>query len=189
MHHLLERREMLKTRFIHHMRTAHDFEQFPLFRRKTEPFARADRPNSSVFLSSFESVDHIPIKFRRGDLLQVVAKMLMSPMPLFEEGSLRNLRGDPESNLEPNHLQPSSGSANGAKPNEPRKQDHKSDTPSQILSHFYTATQAKPRKVPETKQRVLFLFLLVDVSPPLGCKIHNEQIDIGHVKNFGNKFK
>ena len=40
-----------------------------------------------------------------------------------------------------------------------KKQDHKSDTPSQILSHFYTATQAKPRKVPETKQRVCLVLV------------------------------
>ena len=37
-----------------------------------------------------------------------------------EEGSLRNLRGDLEPNLEPNHLQPKSGSAYWAKPSKPK---------------------------------------------------------------------
>ena len=57
--------------FFQHLPAAHDLERrmifFPLSMQSpnkhcietVEPFARADRPNSLVFLSSFESVDHI----------------------------------------------------------------------------------------------------------------------------------
>ena len=49
------------------------------------------------------------------------SSLAVIPQTLSAEGSLRNLRGDLEPNLEPNHLQPSSGSANGAKPTKPKE--------------------------------------------------------------------